>query len=61
MRAFAIVRQTRPTSEKLLLVGPSDSGHGDEVSREVHALDLDDAVIVTGHVPHDELPAFFLL
>jgi len=59
VRAFAIVRQTRPTLEKLLLVGPSDSSYGDEVRREVHVLNLEDAVIVTGQVAHDELPALF--
>lgn len=59
VRAFALVRQNRRTIEKLLLVGPSDSVYGDDVRREVRALDLEDAVIVTGHVPHDELPALF--
>lgn len=59
LRAFAQVRQQTSTSARLLLVGTENPVYGALLRSEIAALDLEDAVIVTGNLPHQELPAWY--
>ena len=59
VRAFALVKQSRPTREKLLLVGLDDSPYAGEVRREIRDLELADDVILTGNISHEALPGLY--
>ena len=60
IRAFALLRRDATVTEKLLLVGPPSSPHyARRLTNEVRRLRLDDAVVFTGAVPHEELPAVY--
>lgn len=65
LKAFAVIRQTHPGA-RLLLAGTSsdDAPEGggdfrDYLDRDVERLGLGDAVIFTGFLPYDEMPAVF--
>ncbi len=59
VRAFDLVKRSRPTREKLLLVGPDHSPYSALVRREIHDLGLDGDVVVTGSVPYEDLPDLY--
>lgn len=59
LEAWSRLRAIRNTPEKLVLVGPEFPPYGHQVRRRIAELDLDDEVIVTGPVPHQELPALY--
>lgn len=59
VRAFDLVKRTRPTREKLLLVGPDHSPYSALVRREIRDLGLDGDVVVTGSVPYEDLPGLY--
>lgn len=59
VRAFDLVKRSRPTREKLLLVGPDHSPYSALVRREIRDLGLDGDVVVTGSVPYEDLPDLY--
>lgn len=59
VRAFALVKRSRPTREKLLLVGPNNTPYASRVRREIRDLKLEDDVVLTGNVPYEKLPGLY--
>ncbi len=59
LRAFALLKQRRPTSEKLVLAGPQCPYYTKRVRDEIERLSLRNEVILAGPVPHDQLPALY--
>lgn len=59
VRAYAILKSKRPTSEKLLLVGFENVWYGKKVRNEIARLGLEKDVIVVGSIPYDQLPAVY--
>lgn len=59
VQAYAIFRQQRKTTLKLLLVGPENPVYGRKVREEINRLALDSEVIVTGPLPYAELPQIY--
>lgn len=57
VRAYALLKQKRKTTEKLLLVGFFGTNYGKKVKAEILNLGLKDDVIITGFRSHEELPA----
>lgn len=58
VQGFDLYRQ-QGGEGKLVLVGPEYRPYGDLVRREIATRGLADSVIVTGNVPHGELPAIY--
>ena len=56
---FALLKQSRKTSEKLVLAGPENPDYGRKVRAEVARLQLQNDVIVAGPVPYHELPSVY--
>jgi glycosyltransferase involved in cell wall biosynthesis len=59
VRAFALLKARRPTSEKLVLTGPERSRYARKVRDEIERLGLQDDVVLTGPVPHEALPSLY--
>jgi len=59
VRAFALLKARRPTSEKLVLTGPDRSHYARKVRDEIERLGLQDDVVLTGPVPHEALPSLY--
>jgi glycosyltransferase involved in cell wall biosynthesis len=59
VRAFALLKARRPTSEKLVLTGPERSNYARKVRDEIDRLGLRDDVVLTGPVSHNDLPALY--
>lgn len=59
VRAYALLRQRRATREKLVLVGPEYPEYGRLLRKQIRALDLEDSVLLTGPIPHDEMGAIY--
>jgi len=59
VRAYALLKRRRPTSEKLILAGPECSYYAQKVRDEIDRLNLRDDVLLIGSVPHDNLPFFY--
>jgi len=57
VRGFALFKKVKTTPEVLVLVGHNDSSYGRQVREEIKKLGLEKDVILTGNIPHDELPA----
>ena len=53
------MRRARRCTEKLLLVGPSDTAYADKVRRRIAVLGLQDEVTLTGNVARELLPAVY--
>jgi glycosyltransferase involved in cell wall biosynthesis len=53
------LKQKRVTNEKLMLVGPEVAEYGKLVRREISNLRLQDSVLVTGPLPHSDLPPVY--
>jgi len=59
VRAFALLKERRSTSEKLVLTGPARSHYARKVRDEIERLGLQDDVVLTGPVSHNDLPALY--
>ena len=59
VRAFALLKTRRPTTEKLILAGPASSNYSQRVREEIARLRLENDVLLTGAVPHEVLPALY--
>jgi glycosyltransferase involved in cell wall biosynthesis len=59
VQAFALLKQRRPTLEKLLLVGPEFPRYGDRVRQEIARLGLQHEVLLAGMLPYDQLPGLY--
>jgi glycosyltransferase involved in cell wall biosynthesis len=59
LEAWSRLRAIRSTHEKLVLAGPEFRPYGRQVRRRIAELELDSEVIVTGPIPHRELPALY--
>lgn len=59
IQAYAILKNKRPTAEKLLLVGFENAWYGKRVREEIIRLGLENDVIVVGSIPYDQLPAVY--
>jgi glycosyltransferase involved in cell wall biosynthesis len=59
VRAFSLLKARRPTSEKLVLTGPDRSHYARKVRDEVERLGLQNDVVLTGPVSHNDLPALY--
>ena len=59
VRGFHLLKQRRGTAEALVLAGNSRSPYGNRVRGEIERLGLQDDVLVTGDVPHQELPGAY--
>jgi glycosyltransferase involved in cell wall biosynthesis len=59
VKAFALLREKRVTKEKLVLVGPEYPEYGQAVRKTIADLRLQDSVLLTGAVPHAEMPEIY--
>jgi glycosyltransferase involved in cell wall biosynthesis len=59
VQAYALLKQRRPLVEKLVLVGPERPRYAQKVRNEIARLGLADDVLLTGPVPHDDLPSLY--
>jgi glycosyltransferase involved in cell wall biosynthesis len=59
VKAFALLREKRVTNEKLVLVGPEYPEYGQLVRKTIADLRLQDSVLLTGAVPHAEMPEVY--
>ena len=57
VRAFALLKARRSTTEKLILAGPDRSRYARAVQDEIERLGLRNDFLLTGPVAHDALPA----
>jgi len=59
VQGFALFKKAKTTPEILILVGHNDSSYGRQVRGEIKKLGLEKDVILTGNIPHGELPAVY--
>jgi glycosyltransferase involved in cell wall biosynthesis len=59
VQAYALLKQRRPSLEMLILVGPERPHYAQRVRDEIVRLGLQHDVLLTGPVPHDELPSLY--
>jgi glycosyltransferase involved in cell wall biosynthesis len=59
LRAYALLKQRRHTVEKLIFVGPERSYYAQKVRSEIVRQGLQNDVLLTGPVPHDQLPPLY--
>lgn len=59
VQAYALLKQKRPTPEKLILVGPEYPEYGRLVREEIRKLALENDVVITGALSHREMPALY--
>lgn len=60
VQAYAVLKQSRPTREKLVLAGPEESPeYSRKVHAEIHRLGLHEDVVITGHIPYEQMPALY--
>lgn len=59
IKAWALVRERRHTTEKLLLIGPEYGPYGSRVRRIITELGLTDEVLILGNVPYAQLPGYY--
>jgi glycosyltransferase involved in cell wall biosynthesis len=58
-RAYALLKQRRKTTEKLVFVGTESPQYGRMVRREIQRLGLGDDVLIKGQVPYAEMPLLY--
>jgi glycosyltransferase involved in cell wall biosynthesis len=59
VRAFALLKKRRLTSERLILTGPARSRYAQDVRDEIARLGLENDVILTGSVAYEILPSLY--
>jgi glycosyltransferase involved in cell wall biosynthesis len=59
VQAYALLKQRRPSVEKLIFVGPERLPYAQKVRKEIVRLRLQEDVLLTGPVPHDQLPSLY--
>jgi glycosyltransferase involved in cell wall biosynthesis len=59
VEAWAELRKTRATAEKLVLAGFADSPYAQRVRERISQLGLTDEVLLVGDVPHRNLSAWY--
>jgi glycosyltransferase involved in cell wall biosynthesis len=59
VQAYALLKQKRPTKEKLLLVGPEYPEYGRRVREQIKILSLENDVLITGSISYAEMPALY--
>ena len=59
VEAWSLMRRARRCTEKLLLVGPSDTPYADKVRRRIAALGLQAEVVLTGNIAPLLLPTVY--
>jgi len=59
VRAYYLLCQQRHTKEKLLLVGPEYAPYAKLLRREIQRLGLESKVIITGCIPHTDMPSVY--
>lgn len=59
VQAYALLKQRRATTEKLLLVGPEFKDYGKKVRKEIERLGLQQDVLLTGSVPYEQMSALY--
>jgi glycosyltransferase involved in cell wall biosynthesis len=57
--AYALLKQRRQTTEKLILVGAENRSYGRKVRAKIDQLGVKDDVVLAGPVPYDELPTLY--
>lgn len=59
VEAWNILRNTRPTPEKLVLIGPEFGPYAVRVRNRIAALGLNNEVLLLGNSPYEQLPAYY--
>jgi len=59
LRAFALVKQRRATTEKLVFAGPQTPYYTKKVRKEIERLGLEENVVLAGAVPYSQLPPLY--
>jgi len=59
VQAYALLKQKRPTPEKLVLAGPEYPAYGRLVREEIGKLALENDVVITGALSHSAMPAMY--
>jgi glycosyltransferase involved in cell wall biosynthesis len=59
LRAFALLKQQRPTKEKLVFAGPQSPYYAKRVRKEIELLGLANDVLLAGPVPYAQLPPLY--
>lgn len=59
VEAWSLLRQRRPTTEKLAFIGPEYAPYGAKVRALITALGLGDEILMLGKIPHEKLPAYY--
>jgi len=59
VRGYALLKQCRPSVEKLIFVGPERAHYAQKVRNEILRLRLQQDVLLTGPIPHDQLPSLY--
>ena len=59
VKAWSQLRASRPTKEKLLLVGPDQPPYGEKVRQTIIELGLEEEVLLFGNVPYSQLPGYY--
>ena len=60
IKAYSQLRNMRNTPEKLVLVGPEYPWYRKRVDETIHSLNLHRDVVLTGEVPYEHLPAYYV-
>jgi glycosyltransferase involved in cell wall biosynthesis len=59
VHAYNTLCQKRYTTEKLLLVGTNHNAYSKLLKKEIEQLGLQDKVILTGPIPHSDMPSVY--
>ena len=59
VRAWGLLRDSRPTHEKLVLIGSEYKPYGRRLRREIDNLGLRNEVLILGEIPRQELFKFY--
>lgn len=59
VQGFSLFKKIKTTPDILVLVGHNDSPYGKKVREEIRQLELENDVILTGSIPHKDLPAVY--
>jgi glycosyltransferase involved in cell wall biosynthesis len=59
VQGFALLKNQRRTTEKLVLAGPQNPEYGRKVRSEIRRLGIEEDVVVAGAVSQEELPGLY--